>query len=216
MKDDAPPDITPELLLSAYASGVFPMADSAQSHELYWVDPRMRGVLPLDGFHISRSLRRDILRRPHQVTTNRDFEGVLRNCADREETWINAEIFGLYTALHAKGHAHSLEVWRDDRMIGGVYGVALGGAFFGESMFSKATNGSKIALAYMTHMLRDCGFVLFDTQFVTDHLITLGAIEVTRQTYHQMLGQALAIPADFNAAEVPQPLDVVQWRSQTS
>ncbi len=146
--------VTPELLLKAYAQGVFPMAESRDATEMHWVDPRRRGIIPLDGFHISRSLRGPILRAT--VTLDRDFDGVVQGCADRPETWINAEIFALYRALHAMGHAHSLEVWQDGQLVGGVYGVVLGAAFFGESMFSRVTDASKVALAYLVH-LSACG-----------------------------------------------------------
>ncbi|WP_069299255.1 leucyl/phenylalanyl-tRNA--protein transferase [Neptunicoccus sediminis] len=196
-------DVTPELLVRAYASGVFPMADTAASTEIYWVDPTDRGVVPLDGFHISRSLAKAIRREDYSVRINSDFALTLQLCADRPETWINGEIFQLYCTLHDLGLAHSLEIWRDDQMIGGVYGVTLGGAFFGESMFSKATNGSKIALAYLVHRLRAGGFSLFDTQFITSHLQSLGAVEIPRATYHLQLGKALEIRAEFGAAATP-------------
>ncbi|GGA10091.1 leucyl/phenylalanyl-tRNA--protein transferase [Amylibacter cionae] len=196
-------DVTPELLVRAYASGVFPMADTAASTEIYWVDPTERGIVPLDGFHISRSLAKAIRREDYSVRINSDFALTLEHCADRPETWINGEIFQLYCALYDMGLAHSLEVWRDDKMIGGVYGVTLGGAFFGESMFSKATNGSKIALSYLVHRLRTGGFSLFDTQFITSHLQSLGAIEIPREAYHQQLAEALRIRADFTAPVTP-------------
>jgi len=191
------PQITPDLLLRAYAMGVFPMAESAADPVIHWVDPRRRGVFPLGGFHISRSLRRSLLRDDYHVTVNTDFTGTLRACADRDETWINAEIFALYQSLHAQGHAHSLEVWQDDALIGGVYGVVLGAAFFGESMFSRRTDASKIALAWLIHRLRAGGFALFDTQFLTPHLASLGAVEIPRAEYHRQLDAALRRPATF-------------------
>ncbi|WP_286135004.1 leucyl/phenylalanyl-tRNA--protein transferase [Neptunicoccus cionae] len=196
-------DVTPELLVRAYASGVFPMADTAASTEIYWVDPTDRGIVPLVGFHISRSLAKAIRKEDYSVRINSNFSLTLEHCADRAETWINKEIFSLYCTLHDMGLAHSLEVWRGDRMIGGVYGVTLGGAFFGESMFSKATNGSKIALSYLVHRLRAGGFNLFDTQFITSHLESLGAIEIPREDYHQRLGEALQKHADFTAPDTP-------------
>ena len=195
--------LTPEVLLGAYAMGVFPMAESRDGAEIHWVDPRHRGIFPLDGFHISQSLRRHILRTGPKVTTDRAFDAVVAACADRPETWINAEITRLYSALHHQGHAHSLEVWQDGVLIGGVYGVAIGAAFFGESMFSRATNGSKTALAYLMHRLRAGGFQLFDTQFLTPHLASLGAVEIPRAAYHRRLSAALAAPARFDPADYP-------------
>lgn len=197
--------ITPELLLRAYAMGVFPMAEGRADATIHWVDPRRRGVFPMEGFHISRSLARRILRDDYSVTVDRDFAGVLEGCGDRPETWINAEISGLYTALHRAGHAHSLEVWQDGALIGGVYGVVLGAAFFGESMFSRRTDASKLALAWLMHRLRAGGFRLFDTQFLTAHLASLGAIEISRAEYHARLDDALQHRARF-APEGYQPL----------
>ena len=191
-------DISPELLLRAYASGVFPMAESADDPEIFWVDPQRRGIIPLDGFHISRSLARFIRKDPFRISINRDFAGVVQGCADRPETWINPQIFDLYGQLHDLRCAHSLEIWEQDELVGGVYGVALGGAFFGESMFSKRTNASKVALAYLVRHLRRSGFVLFDTQFITSHLASLGAVEIPRTAYHEMLENALRTRASFD------------------
>ncbi len=211
------PSITPETLLRAYAAGIFPMAETAESDEIFWVDPRRRGVFPLEAFHISKSLARSIRRQDYEVTLDRDFEGVVRACADREETWINGTIFSLYMALFRRGNAHSIEVWRDGALIGGVYGVTLGGAFFGESMFSRATGGSKIALAYLVAHLSRCGFALFDTQFLTPHLASLGAVEISRRAYHQKLQAALEKQADFRKfAAAPRAQDILQRRTQTS
>ena len=193
----ASPAITPAILLRAYTMGLFPMAESRESPDLHWVDPRRRGIFPLEGFHISRSLRRAILRADYQVSVDRDFAGVLAGCADRAETWINPEITALYLALHDQGHAHSLEVWRDGALIGGVYGVAIGGAFMGESMFSRETDASKLALAWLMHRLRAGGFALFDTQFLTAHLASLGAVEISRAEYQRRLQAALPLPARF-------------------
>ena len=150
------------------------------------------------GFHISRSLRRSLLHGGFHASADRDFTGVVLGCADRPETWINAEIFELYQQLHQMGHAHSIEIWREDRLVGGLYGVTLGAAFFGESMFSRVTDASKVALAYTMHRLRAGGFTLFDTQFLTAHLASLGAIEIPRQEYRRRLAQALAIEARFD------------------
>lgn len=189
--------ILPEHLLKAYAMGIFPMAASRSDPSVHWVDPRRRGILPLDGFHISRSLRRRILRGSFRVTADRDFAGVVDGCADREETWISPQIRALYLALHDAGHAHSLEVWEDEALVGGVYGVVLGAAFFGESMFSFRTDASKVALAYAVHRLRAGGFTLFDTQFLTPHLESLGAVEIPRADYHDRLAAALSRSATF-------------------
>ena len=208
--------LTPELALQAYAAGVFPMAESRDSERLLWLNPRRRGVFPLDGFNISRSLRRAILRGDYQVTVNRNFRGVLQGCADREETWINPQIESLCHALHAIGHAHSLEVWDGAALIGGVYGLTIGGGFFGESMFSRRTDASKIALAYTVDRLRQGGFTLFDTQFLTPHLASLGAVEISREEYQTQLTDALALTADFTAPSVPEPQLLIQRNTQTS
>ncbi len=214
MKDEV---LTPDLLLQAYRLGVFPMSETRDSDEVFWVDPRLRGILPLDGFHMSRSLRRRLRSGVYDITFNTCFVDVLQGCADREETWINETIFDLYTELHASGDAHSCEVWQDDLLIGGVYGVAIGGAFFGESMFSTATDGSKVALAYLVDRLVTCGFVIFDTQFITEHLATLGAIEISRNDYHAMLRDALNVLAKFDVATpIPTPQDLIQRNTQTS
>lgn len=199
MKDDMQQTaITPEILLRGYAAGIFPMAESRDDPAIHWVDPRRRGILPLDGFHISRSLRRRILRCGWEVQVNRDFAGVLRGCGDRPETWINDQIFALYLALHQAGFAHSLELWEGTELVGGVYGVTLGAAFFGESMFSRRTDASKVALAHAVHRLRAGGFTLFDTQFLTPHLASLGGVEIGRADYHRRLAAALQRPARFD------------------
>ena len=216
VKDDTPP-LTPRLLLSAYAAGIFPMAESRNSAEIFWVDPRCRGILPLDGFHISRSLARRIRCGGYQATLNADFDAVVAGCADRPETWINDEIARLYGELHTSGHAHSLEIWQDGALAGGVYGVAIGAAFFGESMFSRRTDASKLALAHLSDHLWRCGFELFDTQFITPHLASLGAIEVSRALYRRRLRAALAKPASVNARPFdPSAQSVLQRRTQTS
>lgn len=203
--------VTPELLLQAYASGVFPMADTAESTAIYWVDPTDRGIMPLDGFHLSKSLAKAIRKSDYTVRINSNFALTLRHCADREETWINAEIFDLYCQLHQMGLAHSLEVWRGDTMIGGVYGVTLGTAFFGESMFSTATNGSKIALSFLVHRLQAAGFTLFDTQFITPHLQSLGGVEIPRASYHSLLIDALQTRADFSDAQTPDAASLLAY-----
>lgn len=191
-------EITPDILLRAYALGIFPMAEGRDDPEIHWVDPRRRGIFPLEGFHISRSLRRRILTCGWEVTVDRDFAGVLDGCADRPETWINDRIRALYLDLHRLGFAHSQEVWEGSALIGGVYGVSLGGAFFGESMFSRRTDASKLALAWLVHRLRAGGYALFDVQFLTPHLASLGAVEIPRSRYRQALEAALALPARFD------------------
>ncbi len=208
--------LTPEMLLRGYAVGIFPMAEHRDDAEIFWVDPKRRGILPLDGFHISRSLRRRLRNSAFDITTDRDFAGVVDGCADRVETWINAEIRQHYIALHGAGHAHSLEVWDAGDLVGGVYGVVVGAAFFGESMFSRRTDASKIALAYLVDRLRLAGFALFDTQFLTAHLASLGAIEIGRAEYHRRLQRAIARPADFTAPPIPAAYEVIQRNTQIS
>ena len=191
--------LDPRLLLQCYAAGIFPMADSRDAAELFWVEPRNRAIIPLDSFHMSRSLRRTIRSGRFHVTRDRDFAGVIAACADREETWINAEIESAMIALHATGHAHSIEVWHSDgqsaerghELVGGVYGVRLGRAFFGESMFSTMTDASKVALAWLVARLKVGGFTLLDCQFMTNHLASLGAVSVSRADYNALLSGAL-------------------------
>lgn len=214
-------ELTPRLLLRAYAAGVFPMAESADSPELYWFDPERRGILPLDGFHVPRRLLKTVRRRRFEVTVDRDFAGVIRACAepapDRPKTWINDEILRLYRELHALGHAHSVECRLDARLVGGLYGVSLGGAFFGESMFSRETDASKVALVHLVARLRRNGFVLLDTQFVTGHLRQFGAVEIPRRLYHAALASAVGLAADFPAGSEDEILaSYLQSRTQTS
>mgnify|MGYP005985201015 CR=1 FL=1 len=196
--------------------GIFPMAEHRDDPDIFWVDPRLRGVFPIDGFHISRSLARTMRRTPFIVSINTAFSDVVTGCADREDTWINAEIFALYQALHDRGAAHSIEVWDGDDLVGGVYGVTLGAAFFGESMFSRRDNASKIALACLIDRLKRGGFTLFDTQFLTPHLASLGAVEITRDAYHTRLEEALELTADFEGPAPSTPQDVVQRMTQMS
>lgn len=205
MKDSVDREITPELVLRGYAAGVFPMADAADSPEIYWVDPRRRGILPLDGYHMPRRLRRTIQKGRYRVRIDTDFAAVLDGCAERDETWINSTIRDLFLGIHRMGHAHSVEVWQDEALIGGLYGVRLGAAFFGESMFSRARDASKIALAHLVARLRAGGFRLLDTQFTTDHLERFGATTVTRACYHRMLEQSIREPADFHALGAVPP-----------
>ncbi len=209
--------VTVGLMLKAYAAGVFPMATSRDDPWIHWVDPQERGIIPLSGFHISRSLRRRLRKLDYRIAVNGDFEGVVDACADREETWINDRILTLYLQMHRRGHAHSIEVWRESQLAGGVYGITLGGAFFGESMFSRVTDGSKIALAYLVDHLRRTGFRLFDTQFVTSHLASLGCIGISRDAYHALLRDALRGNANFLSQPVEiDPYELIQRNTQTS
>ena len=208
--------LTTDQLLHGYTIGIFPMAEHRDDPEIFWVEPRRRGILPLDGFRISRSLAKRMRNWPHRVTVNRDFAGVLDGCADRSDTWINDEIRHHYLALHRMGQAHSLEVWDGDELAGGVYGVAMGAVFFGESMFSRRTDASKIALAYLVDCLREGHFHLLDTQFLTEHLASLGGIEIPREEYLKLLRRALILPATFPSAGFPPPQDVIQRNTQTS
>ncbi|MGY3437360.1 MULTISPECIES: leucyl/phenylalanyl-tRNA--protein transferase [unclassified Marinovum] len=209
-------ELDPDLVLQAYASGIFPMAEHRDDPEVFWVDPRRRGVVPLDGFHLSRSLARSLRRKPHQMRINTDFAAVMEACADRAETWINPPIFDAFQRLHTQGHAHSLEIWDGDALIGGVYGLAVGKLFCGESMFSRRTDASKIALAYLVDRLNQGGFTLFDTQFLTDHLGSLGAIEISRSRYHDQLRRAINGEASFTAPPLAEAHSVLQRMTQTS
>lgn len=193
--------LDPDLVLRGYATGIFPMAESRNAPDLFWVEPRERAIIPAGGFHLSRSLARTLRSGRFAVTCNQDFAGVIRGCADRPETWINSPIEGAMLTLHARGAAHSLEVWQDKQLVGGIYGVALGGAFFGESMFSRATDASKVALAWLIARLQAGGFTLLDCQFMTDHLASLGAVTVSRDTYVGLLSEALRSAARFDALD---------------
>lgn len=209
--------LTPEILLSAYAGGIFPMAEHRDDPEIFWVDPRERGVIPLDGFHISRSLAKTIRSERYKITYDVDFAGVVQGCADRDETWINDMLFDLYTQLNRVNLAHSIEVWDADRLVGGVFGVTLGGAFFGESMFSRSRDASKVGLAYLVDRLHAGGFALFDTQFITTHLSSLGAQEIPRVSYRSQLENALSLNAEFNRqGTVPAADQLLQRNAQTS
>ncbi|MEI8393651.1 MAG: leucyl/phenylalanyl-tRNA--protein transferase [Rhodospirillaceae bacterium] len=194
-------DLNPDLLLRAYARGLFPMAESADAEDLYWFDPEQRGILPLEAFHVPRSLRKTVRRGAFEVRVNTAFAEVVAACAAaRPTTWINPEIARAYGELRSLGHAHSVESLLDGRLVGGLYGVSLGGAFFGESMFSHATDASKVALVHLVARLRRNGFVLLDTQFITTHLSQFGAVEIPRLEYHRLLESALRVKADFEAA----------------
>jgi leucyl/phenylalanyl-tRNA--protein transferase len=206
--------LTPELLLRAYSVGIFPMARSATDDSLAWFDPDPRGILPLERFHLSRRLARTVRTTALRVTADRTFAGVIDGCAgggiDRPSTWINQPIRALCLELHAMGHAHSIEVWSDDELVGGLYGVSLRSAFFGESMFSKVRDASKIALVHLVGRLKSAGFTLLDTQFATEHLAQFGATEIPRLEYRARLAAALGRKADFPRADMAVP-DVLRW-----
>jgi len=194
--------LTPQILLRAYAAGIFPMADDASDPEVFWVQPEMRGVIPLDTFHVPRSLARAVRRAPYDIRFDTAFRAVINACAEttenRERTWINRTIRDLYCQLHEMGHAHSVEAWDDDQLVGGLYGVSLGRAFFGESMFSRKTDASKICLVHLVERLKERGFVLLDTQFTTEHLKRFGAVDVPAEEYENMLAEALIGEAQFD------------------
>jgi leucyl/phenylalanyl-tRNA---protein transferase len=194
--------ITPQILLKAYSLGLFPMAEKADDPTIFWVEPELRGVMPLDAFHIPRSLKKEVRRGTYDITFNQAFDTVVKACAapapGREETWINDPIRLLYNELHEIGHAHSVEAWYEDQLVGGLYGVSLGRAFFGESMFSRRTNASKVALVHLVERLKERGFVLLDTQFTNEHLTQFGTIEIPRAEYEVLLETALEETAKFN------------------
>jgi leucyl/phenylalanyl-tRNA---protein transferase len=216
--------LTPEILLAAYADGIFPMGEAADDPELFWVDPRRRGILPLDGFHVPKRLRRVVRHGGFEIRCDSAFEEVMRGCAEatekRPNTWINDEIVRLYAGLFVRGAAHSVEAWQEGMLVGGLYGVSIGAAFFGESMFSRATDASKVALVHLAARLRFGGYRLLDTQFLTPHLAQFGGVEITRAHYHRLLGEALAYRASF-PAELPEavrgdPLAALQSSKVTS
>jgi leucyl/phenylalanyl-tRNA--protein transferase len=194
-----PFEITPDLLLRAYSIGLFPMAEDRHDPELHWVEPERRGVFPLDGLIVSKSLAKTVRSDRFEVTADKAFAQVMEACAEREKTWINGEIVRLYSALHARGQAHSVEVRLAGELVGGLYGVSLGAAFFGESMFHRVRDASKVALVHLVARLRLGGFRLLDTQFLTDHLASLGAVEIGRAEYRRRLNAALAGAGDFTA-----------------
>lgn len=204
-RDDIAIEITPQVLLKAYTCGIFPMAESAEDPALYWIEPQHRGILPLDSMHVPRRLARTIRAEPYEIRIDTDFDGVLEGCAasrpGRRSTWINARIRRLYRELFDLGYCHTVEVWAAGKLSGGLYGVALGGAFFGESMFSTVRDASKIALVYLSARLIAGGFVLLDTQFVTDHLRQFGTIEVERPEFQRLLENALDHDGNFLALD---------------
>jgi leucyl/phenylalanyl-tRNA--protein transferase len=203
-------EITPDVLLKAYACGIFPMAESADDPALYWIEPERRGVIPLEGFHVPTRLARSVRRNPFTVVADRDFDSVIAGCGEagpgRARTWINTRIRNLYRGLYDIGHCHTVEVYDGDELVGGLYGVSLGRAFFGESMFHRARDASKVALVHLVARLRAGHYRLLDTQFVTEHLRTFGAIEVSRSVYHKLLDAALVGEADFAALALDRPI----------
>ena len=202
--------ITSELLLKAYAIGVFPMAEARDDPRLHWIEPEARGILPLETFHVPKRLARTVRNGGFECRVDHDFAAVIRACAEetveRPSTWINQPIEDLYIQLHRKGHAHSVETWRDGALVGGLYGVSLGAAFFGESMFSRERDASKVALVHLVERLRAGGYRLLDTQFVTAHLARFGTIEVPRGDYRRLLAEAVSRPASFRPGEPAPPL----------
>ena len=202
-RDDIVIEITPQVLLKAYMCGIFPMAESADDPALYWIEPQHRGILPLDAVHVPRRLARSLRTSPFEVKVDTDIEAVIDGCAasrpGRRSTWINERIRILYRELFELGHCHTVEVWDCERLVGGLYGVAVSGAFFGESMFSRARDASKIALVHLAARLAHGGFILLDTQFVTEHLRQFGTVEVNRDEFHHLLEQALKVDANFHA-----------------
>jgi leucyl/phenylalanyl-tRNA--protein transferase len=209
-RDSTQVEITPEVLLKAYACGIFPMAESAEDPALYWIEPELRGIIPLDTFHVPSRLARTVRAEPFMVVCNRDFDAVLDGCAapapGRTRTWINGRIRNLYRRLYEIGHCHTVEVYDGAELVGGLYGVSLGRTFFGESMFHHARDASKIALVHLVARLRAGGYRLLDTQFVTDHLKTFGATEVPRRQYHRLLADALIGEADFSVFPLDAPI----------
>lgn len=195
-------ELTPELILRAYQAGIFPMSEGADDPDIFWVSPQKRGIIPLDGFRVSKSLAKTLRRHRFDIRVDHDFEATIEACAsegaDRDNTWINRTIIDLYGQLFKQGYCHTVEVYDGSELVGGLYGLAIGGAFFGESMFHRRTDASKIALAHLVNRLNAGGFKLLDAQFITPHLASMGAIEISRAQYEARLGEALKIEADFN------------------
>lgn len=208
-----PEPITPQIVLRAYAAGLFPMAEDAEDDNLSWYDPRERGIFPLDGLIVSKSLAKTIRAQKFEIRIDSDFDHVIAACAesrpDREKTWINRGIVLLFRELFDMGFAHTVEAWRDGELVGGLYGLALAGAFFGESMFHRATDASKVCLVHLVARMRRGGFSLLDTQFITPHLASLGAIEIPRAVYHRRLDKALRLRGDFGLLAADAPPETV-------
>ena len=214
-------NINEETILKGYSLGIFPMSESFDDPNVYWINPKKRGVIPINNFKISKSLRKEIKKKKFKITINKNFNEIITNCAKktkkRPTTWINKEIIKLYSNLHEIGHAHSIEAWFQNKLVGGLYGVSLGSAFFGESMFSNITNASKICLIYLIANLKIKGFTLLDTQFINSHLKKLGAIEISRKKYLKMLGNSLKKNANFNKKVSQSSIyDIIQSMTQTS
>jgi leucyl/phenylalanyl-tRNA--protein transferase len=209
-RESALVEITPEVLLKAYACGIFPMAESAEDPALYWIEPERRGIIPLDRFHVPGRLARTVRSGSFTVAVDRDFDAVLDGCSQpmpgRTRTWINVRIRNLYRKLYERGDCHTVEVYQEGELVGGLYGVSLGRAFFGESMFHRARDASKVALVHLVARLKAGRYRLLDTQFVTQHLRTFGAVEVTRPAYHKLLDAALVGEADFGALAIDRPV----------
>jgi leucyl/phenylalanyl-tRNA--protein transferase len=200
-------EVTPAILLKAYACGIFPMAETAEDRSIFWLDPTERGIIPLDEFHVPRSLKKTIRKGMFEIRVDTAFAAVVDACAEptpgRPQTWINAEIRRLYLELHREGHAHSVETWRENHLVGGLYGVSLGGAFFGESMFSRETDASKVALVHLWERMVRGGYSLLDTQFLTSHLARFGARAIPREEYQKRLADAVGRPARFDEPDQP-------------
>lgn len=200
-------EVTPELIVRAYSAGIFPMAEDAEDEDLFWVSPELRGILPLDGFHASKSLRKAMRKSGWDIRVDTEWDGIIEGCAtvgdDRATTWINGTIRAVYGELFRRGVAHTVEVWDGADLVGGLYGLAIGGAFFGESMFHRRTDASKMAMAHLVDRLNAGGFQLLDTQFVTPHLASLGGIEILRADYEDRLAQALTVNRNWGAWDGP-------------
>ena len=214
-------NINEETILKSYSLGIFPMSESFNDPNIYWINPKKRGVIPINDFKISKNLKKEIKKKKFLITINKNFNAVIKNCAkktkNRPSTWINKEIIKLYSNLHKIGHAHSIEAWQKNRLVGGLYGVSLGAAFFGESMFSIVSNSSKVCLVYLLANLKIKGFRLLDTQFINPHLKKLGAIEISRKKYLKMLGNSLKKNANFNKKVSQSSIyDIIQSMTQTS
>lgn len=198
-------ELTPDLILRAYQAGIFPMAEDAGSEGVFWVSPPERGIVPLDGLHVSKSLRKAIRQSGFEIRVDTDFQGVIEGCAtagtDRQSTWINPAIRAVYSELFERGHCHTVEVWDGDALVGGLYGLSIGGVFFGESMFHRKTNASKMALVHLVERLNAGGYRLLDTQFLTDHLESLGGIEIPRARYEALLADALGFVGNFTSLD---------------
>ena len=214
MHAPALPIIPSDLLLLAYRNGIFPMSDGRDDPEVFWVEPKQRAILPLDGFHLSRSLAKVVAKERFAVTCDAAFGQVIAECAeprpDHPESWISTRIMGSYRALHAEGHAHSIECWQDGALVGGLYGVGFGGVFCGESMFSRTDNASKVALTWLVALLRRAGARLLDCQFMTEHLASLGAVEISQERYVALLGEAVGVGARAGAASLPDAFGTLE------